>query len=41
MANDEGTTLKEAAIKSGFVSEARFEDIVDPAAMVGRGVAGA
>ncbi|MFG1433185.1 class II fumarate hydratase [Xanthobacter sp. V2C-8] len=41
MANDEGTTLKEAALKSGFIDEKRFDEIVNPSAMVGDGVAGA
>jgi fumarate hydratase class II len=40
MANDEGTTLKEAALKSGFIDEQRFLEIVDPKAMVGHGLAG-
>lgn len=34
-ADDEGTTLREAAVASGFVSAAEFDRIVDPAAMVG------
>ena len=41
MANDEGITLKAAALKSGFIDEKRFDDIVDPRNMVGHGVAGA
>ena len=41
MANDEGTTLREAALKSGFVDAAKFDEIVDPSKMVGDGVAGA
>lgn len=41
MANDEGTTLKAAALKSGFIDEKRFDEIVNPAAMVGSGVSGA
>jgi fumarate hydratase class II len=40
-ANDEGLTLKEAALKSGFIDEKRFDEIVDPRKMVGHGVAGA
>jgi fumarate hydratase, class II len=32
----EDLSLKEAAIKSGFVDEKRFEEIVDPRKMVGR-----
>jgi fumarate hydratase class II len=35
-ANDEGTTLREAAIATGYVSAADFDRIVDPAAMVGQ-----
>lgn len=34
-ADDEGTTLREAAVASGYVSAAEFDRIVDPAAMVG------
>ncbi|MER5411042.1 hypothetical protein [Streptomyces sp. NPDC002769] len=34
-ADDEGTTLREAAVASGFVSAAEFDRNVDPAAMVG------
>lgn len=41
MANDDGTTLKAAAIKSGFIDEKRFDQIVKPSSMVGEGVAGA
>jgi fumarate hydratase, class II len=41
MANDHDMTLKEAALESGFVNEKRFSEIVDPNAMVGRGVRGA
>ena len=41
MANDEGTTLREAAIKSGFVDAAKFDEIVAPSKMVGEGVGGA
>jgi fumarate hydratase, class II len=39
-ANDEGLTLKEAALKSGYFDEKRFDEIVDPRKMVGHGVAG-
>jgi len=39
-ANDEGLTLKEAAIKSGYIDAQRFDEIVDPARMVGSGLAG-
>ncbi|MCX4579378.1 class II fumarate hydratase [Streptomyces sp. NBC_01571] len=34
-ADDEGTTLREAAVADGFVNAAEFDRIVDPAAMVG------
>jgi fumarate hydratase class II len=40
-ANDEGLTLKEAALKSGYVDNQRFDEIVDPRKMVGHGFAGA
>ena len=39
-ANDEGLTLKEAALKSGYIDAKRFDEIVDPRKMVGHGVAG-
>jgi fumarate hydratase, class II len=39
-ANDQGLSLKEAAMKSGFIGEKQFDEIVDPAKMVGHGVAG-
>ena len=39
-ANDEGLTLKEAALKSGYIDAKRFDQIVDPRKMVGHGVAG-
>ena len=39
-ANDEGLTLKEAAIASGYIDEKPFDEIVDPRKMVGHGVAG-
>jgi fumarate hydratase, class II len=39
-ANDEGLTLKEAALSSGEIDETRFDEIVDPKKMVGRGLAG-
>jgi fumarate hydratase class II len=39
-ANDEGLSLKEAALKSGYIDEARFDAIVDPGKMVGQGVGG-
>ncbi len=34
LALDEGTTLKQAALKSGFVDEETFDRVVDPAKMV-------
>ncbi len=40
-ANDDGLTLKEAALKSGFIDEKRFDEIVDPRKMVGHDIAGA
>jgi fumarate hydratase class II len=40
MANAEGITLREAALKSG-VDEAMFDRVCDPRTMVGDGVAGA
>ena len=40
LANDEGLTLKEAALKSGYIDEKRFDEVVDPIKMVGSGVAG-
>src|SRR6202163_1842881 len=39
-ANDDGLTLKEAALRSGFIDEKRFDEIVDPKKMVGYGVGG-
>jgi fumarate hydratase class II len=39
-ANDEGLTLKEAALRSGDIDERRFDEIVDPKKMVGHGVGG-
>lgn len=41
LANDEGLTLKAAALKSGFVDDKQFDEIVDPSKMVGHGVGGA
>jgi fumarate hydratase class II len=35
-ANDQGTTLREAALASGYISGQDFDRIVNPAAMVGR-----
>jgi fumarate hydratase, class II len=40
-ANDQGLTLREAALRSGYVDAERFDEIVDPKKMVGHGVAGA
>ena len=39
-ANDEGLTLKEAALQTGDIDEGRFDEIVDPKKMVGHGVGG-
>ena len=40
MANDRDLTLKEAALASGYIDAKRFDQIVDPAKLVGHGVAG-
>jgi fumarate hydratase class II len=40
-ANADGSTLREAALKSGKVDQATFDRVVDPANLVGKGVAGA
>ena len=40
-AQAEGTTLREAALKSGDVDAATFDRVCDPKAMVGEGVGGA
>jgi fumarate hydratase class II len=34
-ANDEGTTLREAALATGFIDAAEYDEIVDPTKMVG------
>ena len=39
-AHEHDLSLKEAALKSGYIDEARFDQIVDPRKMIGRGVAG-
>jgi fumarate hydratase, class II len=39
-ANDEGLTLKEAALQSSHIDEERFDEVVDPRTMVGHGVGG-
>jgi fumarate hydratase, class II len=39
-AHDEDLSLKEAALKSGYIDEKRFDEIVDPQKMVGHGLAG-
>jgi fumarate hydratase, class II len=39
-ANEEGLTLKEAALRSGEIDEKRFDEIVNPEKMVGHGAAG-
>jgi fumarate hydratase class II len=36
----EGLTLRDAAIRSGIVTAADFDRLVDPATMVGSGLAG-
>ena len=41
MATDADLTLKEAALRSGYIDEALFDEVVDPLKMVGQGVAGA
>jgi fumarate hydratase class II len=40
-AEAQGSTLREAALKSGFVDDATFDRIMDPKTMVGEGVSGA
>ncbi len=40
-ASADGSTLREAALKSGKVDAKTFDDVVDPHKLVGRGVAGA
>jgi fumarate hydratase, class II len=40
-ADAQGSTLREAALKSGFVDEATFDRIVNPRSMAGEGVGGA
>jgi fumarate hydratase class II len=40
-AHEHGTSLREAALQSGAIDEAAFDSAVDPARMVGDGVAGA
>jgi fumarate hydratase class II len=39
-ANDQGLTLKEAALASGDIDEKRFDEIVDSRKLVGHGVGG-
>jgi fumarate hydratase, class II len=34
-ANDEGTTLREAALATGYVTADEFDRVVNPAAMAG------
>jgi fumarate hydratase, class II len=41
IASDEGLSLREAALKSGYVDAAQFDEIVDPKRMVGDGLSGA
>jgi fumarate hydratase class II len=40
-ANNDGLSLKEAALKLGYIDETQFDEIVDPKKMVGHGVTGA
>ena len=40
-ANADGSTLREAALKSGKVDQTTFDRVVNPAGLVGHGVAGA
>jgi fumarate hydratase class II len=40
IATEENLTLREAALRSGYIDEKRFDEIVDPAKMVGDGVGG-
>ncbi len=40
-ADAQGSTLREAALKSGHVDAATFDRVVDPKAMTGHGVRGA
>ncbi len=37
----QGTTLREAALKSGKVSEAQYDKVIVPKEMIGHGVEGA
>ncbi len=39
-AHRENLSLKEAAIKSGYIDEKRFDEIVDPRKIVGRNAPG-
>ena len=39
-AHEHDLSLKEAALRSGYIDEARFDQIVDPRKMIGRDVAG-
>jgi fumarate hydratase, class II len=40
VAAEQGLTLKEAALASGYIDEKRFDQIVDPKKLVGHGVGG-
>jgi fumarate hydratase class II len=40
-ASEEGSTLKEAALRLGYIDEQRFDEIADPKLMIGHGLAGA
>ena len=39
-AHEQGTTLREAALASGAIDAGRYDEVMDPAKMVGEGVAG-
>jgi fumarate hydratase class II len=41
LANDKGLTLREAALETGFIDAARFDDIINPEKMTGNGLSGA
>jgi len=41
LANDKGLTLREAAIETNFIDASRFDQIIDPARMIGAGLSGA
>jgi len=41
LASEHGTTLREAALQSGFIDAEQFDKVVDPGTMIGQGLAGA